>query len=56
MSEQDVIPTRRSMDQTSVGVAGFPSTWQPSSVDSVANKILKSSLFCVQRYEKWVLN
>ena len=31
------IPTRRSADQTSVGVAGFPSAWQPSLVDNVAN-------------------
>ena len=32
-----MIPTRRSADQTLAGVAGFPSAWQPSSVDNVAN-------------------
>ena len=37
VSEQDVIPTRRSADQTSVGVACFLSSWQPSLVDNVAN-------------------
>ena len=37
ISEQDVIPTRRSADRTSAGVADFPSAWQPSLVDNVAN-------------------
>ena len=32
-----MIPTRRSADRTSVGVVGFPSAWQPSLVDNVAN-------------------
>ena len=35
--EQDMIPTRRSVDRTSAGVAGFPSAWQPSLVDNVTN-------------------
>ena len=32
-----MIPTRRSADRTSAGVAGFPSTWQPSLVDNIAD-------------------
>ena len=37
ISEQDVIPTRRSADQTSAEVAGFPFAWQPLLVGNVAN-------------------
>ena len=32
-----MIPTRRSADRTSAGVAGFPSAWQPSLLHNVAN-------------------
>ena len=32
-----MIPTRRSADQTSAGVASFPSIWQPSLVDNITN-------------------
>ena len=32
-----MIPTRRSADQTSAEVAGFPFAWQPLLVGNVAN-------------------
>ena len=31
------MPNRRSVDQTSMDVTGFPSAWQPSRVGNVAN-------------------